>query len=528
MSALLLLLLAAPESRIEKVTVLADRAEVTRAASAPCAAGKAEVMVAGLPPSFDERTIQAVAAGAAKVIGSTTRLVGVSTGARTSRRKALDDALAVARDKLQAVEARAKVLTEEAEQLAAYARYSEPIVREEMRGAKPNPEAWKKSLDALWGRHVEVRKQALALAPERRAIERDIQRLALRQQLLAEDDDARSREITVAVECGGESSARVSVSYVVPGATWRPEYEVRFVPDGAGKTGKGKVEITVAAVVSQATGEDWTDAAIVLSTAKPRLGAEVPLPARVTVEGYEASDEKVMVQGTEDRSSLSGSKDRAAEAGPTRATLEDGGRAFTLTFPGRATVLSDGRPYWMPVDEVSGRAEAKLVAVPKLALHVYQAVSFESPARYPLLAGRARMHRGASYVGDVALEHVAPGAPVELSLGIDGELRIERKDVKDLQRSPGVLSGTRTIERELVIRVKNGAATAERVEVRENVPVSKDEELEVVIDRAKTTAGAAHDAVRGFLVWTVEVPKGGEKVVDLVYAVKLPKSWRVQ
>lgn len=526
MSALLLLLLAAPESRIEKVTVLADRAEVVRVASAPCASGQAEVVVAGLPASFDERTIQASAAGAARAIGSTVRLVPASPTEATGRRKVLEDALVAARDQQRALEDRRRVLLEESEQLAAYVRYTEPLIREEMRGAKPSPEAWKKNLDQLWGRQQASQVAVLALDPERRAIEREIARLELRLQLLASAPETSTREVTVAVACGTETTARVSVAYVVPGATWRPEYEVRFVPDRGGKTGPGKVEITVAAVVSQATGEDWTDAAIALSTAKPRLGAEAPLPARITVDGQEVSDQKVMVQGVEDRSSLSGSSGAAAASSPTGAALEDGGRAFTLAFPGRATVLSDGRPYWMPVDAVSGKAAVKLVAVPKSAPHVYQAVSFENPARYPLLAGRARMHRGASYVGDVQVEHVAPGAPVELSLGIDGELRIERKDVKDVDRSPGLLSSTRKIERELLIRVHNQSVTAERVEVRENIPVSKDEALEVVIDRAKTSVGMQHDATRGFTTWVLEVPKGGEKSVTLAYTVKLPSSWK--
>jgi|JI10StandDraft_1071094.scaffolds.fasta_scaffold118638_1 uncharacterized protein (TIGR02231 family) len=524
----LLLLLAAPDSRIDKVTVLADRAEVVRVNSAACAAGKAEVVVGGLPSTVDERTIQATAQGAARAIGSTSRIVPPAAGEASSRRKALELAMVAVQDKLRTLEDKRRTLGEEVAQLAAYARYTDPLMREEMRTGKPSPEAWKKTLDTLGSRQLELEKQQLALDPERRTLERELARLQLRLGMVGDDGDESTREVTVAVDCAGESTARVGVSYVVPSATWHPEYEIRFVPERAGKTGKGTVEITVAAVVSQSTGEDWTEASIVLSTSKPRLGAEAPLPARITVDGQEASDDKVLVQGVEDRSSLAASSGPASGAGPSRVDLDDGGRAFTLTFPGRATVLSDGRPYWMPVDEVKGRAEVRLVTIPKLSPHVFQALSFENPARYPLIAGRARMHRGPSYVGDVALDHTASGAPVELSLGIEGELRVDRKDMKDLDRSPGFLERSRELERELVFVLGNQSLSAESVVLRENIPVSKDAELKVELDTKKSTAGLRHDVTRGFLEWTVDVPKGGEKKVNLRYVVRLPKSWKVQ
>jgi hypothetical protein len=38
------------------------------------------------------------------------------------------------------------------------------------------------------------------------------------------------------------------------------------------------VRLTVGALIKQATGEDWTDARVMLSTARPKLDAEAPIP----------------------------------------------------------------------------------------------------------------------------------------------------------------------------------------------------------------------------------------------------------
>jgi len=509
---------------IDKVTVLADRAEVVRIESGVCVRGRAEVVFDGLPMSLDERTLQATSS--ATVLGSTTRVIAAAVPAR---RKELEDALNAARQRLRDLRELGAAHIEEANQVAAYVRYVDPLMREEMRGSKPNPEAWKRTLDTLQARALAARTQALSLDPEERKLQRDIAKLEMKLRLLNSAPAVDARSVTVAVECASNAAtARVSLGYVVPGASWHPEYEIHFTPEKEGKTGRGKVEITVAAVVAQSTGEDWKDATITLSTARPRLGAEVPQPAPIIVDGYETNEDNVMVQGTEDRSSLSGSSGLGGMAGPQRVELGDGGRAFTLSFPARATIASDGRNYWLPVDEVSGTAEARLVSIPKLSPHVYQTLAFESPARYPLLAGRARMHRGSSFVGEVSLEHVAPRAPVEVSLGIDGELQIERKDVESLDRAPGFLSGTRKLQRHLRFTVTNQSAAPQKIEVRENIPVSKDEELVIDIDKKLTGTGYKHDVERGFLVWTLDVASSKARSVDLAYVVKLPDSWRIQ
>jgi hypothetical protein len=67
---------AAGGSKIVRVIVFSDRAEVTRAAKADCRQNAAEVTFS-LPPSLDERTLRAEAGGRAKVLGTTTRLVPV-------------------------------------------------------------------------------------------------------------------------------------------------------------------------------------------------------------------------------------------------------------------------------------------------------------------------------------------------------------------------------------------------------------------------------------------------------------------
>ncbi len=528
-AAVTLLLLSAPSAGVvDRVVVFSDRAEVVRKASAACKNGRAEVELIGLPLSLDARTFQAQTKTGNKVLGISTRVETVDPEESDHRRKEVSAALLGLQDKLRVLDGRIATNRETHQQFLSFGPYISGVVQEDLRSGKPSPEAWKKAWSTLGDEEIAAQKRNIELGVERRKIEREIARLSARLSAYQETAADQARAVNASVECQGDGAVEIFVGYTVPGATWHPEYDLRFFPDGDGKSGKGKIELLVSAIVQQASGEDWNQATVIVSTAKPKLGGEAPSPAPIYVNGNPAGEQKVLVQGSEDRSSLSEGKDQGLASSPQGADLEDGGRAFTLTFPGRTTILSDGRPYWLPVDEISGRGEVKLVAIPKLRSFVFHALSLDNPARYPLLAGRVHAHRKGSYVGDATIPYVAPGEPIEISLGIDDELRVERKDVREVDNSPGFLSSTKKLVREYRVKIKNQSSTAERVEVRENIPVSKEEDLEVELVKNKTTAGHRFDKARGFVIYQVDVPKGGERSVDLSYTIKIPESWRMQ
>ena len=90
-----------------------------------------------------------------------------------------------------------------------------------------------------------------------------------------------------------------------------------------------------------------------------------------------------------------------------------------------------------------------------------------------------RSYRHGSYVGDSRLRHQGVGAPFEISLGIDEELKVERKTLDDKDKSAGFLSSTKHILRGYRTKLTNRAGGPETVELRENIPVSKIDDVKV-------------------------------------------------
>ena len=134
---------------------------------------------------------------------------------------------------------------------------------------------------ASWGKALDFIAQRTNAA-RARALEADTQRSELvkeRDRLFAEVSKLNrggfsDRVVEVVaildVHRAGAGAADVELEYFVPGARWKPAYDLHFAP------ARGQLRVETAAVVEQASGEDWTDAALSFSTAIPGRGIDLP------------------------------------------------------------------------------------------------------------------------------------------------------------------------------------------------------------------------------------------------------------
>jgi uncharacterized protein (TIGR02231 family) len=515
---------AASGGDIDSVVVFPDRARVTRVITVPCAQGTARAMFTRLPATLDARTLRGEVREQAEVIGLGSEVINEEQPADARARSLVAERTKIAAE-IRAREARKAAVAAELEAIKAYADVFGSTTAEEMRNPHPETAGWGRTLDGLGARRGALDAERRKLDVGLRALRLDDDRAARQLGALGGGGVRASRSATVTIGCRDLREVTASVSYVVPGATWQPEYDVDFVPQARAKLGPGTARLTVGALVRQTTGEDWKGVRLALSTARPKLGAEAPRPAPLYVDGVEQKRDKVLVEAQERREQLdAGGAARAG--GPGAASLDDKGNAFLLTLPHRVAVLADGRAVWAPVDVVEAPATAKLVATPKLDEHAYQVVALKNPAAYPLLEGRVRSYRAGSYVGDSQLRYRGVGEPIEVSLGIDDEVKVERASLDDRARDPSFLSSTKHIVRAFRVTLTNRAASPLTVELRENLPVSQIDDVKVEIDR-RTTTGYALDPARGFVTWPISLKTAEARNVDFGYVIHLPDAWQV-
>jgi uncharacterized protein (TIGR02231 family) len=509
---------------IDRVVVFADRAEVTRKSDARCSGGTASVTFAGLPDAVDARTLRGEVEGDAVVVGVSTSTTPL-TQELNEQTQALQNEITATADEIDVLDGESADENERLMTWQSYGAWARGLIAEDLRNPKPDVARWEQLLTTLTQETLATSTKGIERAAKVRVLNRRLERLGGRLARLNPSAAPKNTVATVAVQCGASSTPTVRLAYVVPAASWSPEYDLRFVgPSGPAKVGEGKATLTVGGVVRQSSGEDWENVEVWLSTAKPRLGGEAPLPNPIYVYGQPEEKQKTLVEAQENRAADLAAA-QGGERGAQSASLDDGGKAFVLKLARRVTVRADGRPYWFPVDEVTTKATSSLVAVPNLSPWVFQAVAWNNPAAYPLMAGKVHMFRGATFVGDVALEYRAPGEAIELSLGVDEEIALERKDLLAQKREAGFFSGSQTVAQAYRTILHNRSNSDVVVEIREQIPVTKTADIKVTVEKDKTTAGYSLDELRGHLKWKVALKKGATDKRDIGFTIALPKEW---
>src|SRR6476469_3746184 len=248
---------------IDSVLVFADRARVTRARTVACEKGTARAVFERLPAALDVRTLRGEVREAAEVIGLAGEQVNEREAADPRARTLAADLDKIEND-IKTNQARRAAIAAELEEVNAFGGVFSATLTEEIRNPKPNTPVWARTLDAL-------RTRRTALADERRKLDAATRRLSLtanklRRQLaqVGWAGERAFRTAAVTINCRALPQVTATVSYVVGGASWQPEYDVDVTPRGRGKTGPAAARLTVGALIHQATGEDWTNARVML------------------------------------------------------------------------------------------------------------------------------------------------------------------------------------------------------------------------------------------------------------------------
>jgi uncharacterized protein (TIGR02231 family) len=192
------------------------------------------------------------------------------------------------------------------------------------------------------------------------------------------------------------------------------------------------------------------------------------------------------------------------------------GLVYTVARP--LAVPSDGGPHKTLVATSEADASLDYLTVPVLAPEAYlRATVTNGPLL--LLPGQARIFHGPQFVGETYLDSVAPGEEFEVQLGVDDQIKVERK-LRRRTTSKAVLGSTRTIDVAYEITVENHRDRGATVSVHDHIPVSTDGDIKVK-PRETTPPPASTDDL-GELIWTLTLPPGQSAAIRHRFTVEHP------
>lgn len=534
---------AAPvDARLTAVTVYPDRALTAREVRVELVAGVQEVEVGGLPATLQEEGLQVSGRGTVPltILDATVRRKFVEVPP-DPRVRELSERIAAVRRDIREVDDGVAVLTEQRAFLQKLQVSSLEKVGRELAIAKPDPAAYGELLAFLEGtltrnlasaRELELRKEGLqrqvaVLEAELAALGRPVQRKVV--PVIA---------VRVSAERAGE--AVIGVTHGVLGASWAPAYDARF------RSAQRVIDLGSFAVVRQSTGEDWNGVALTLSTARPALGGSAPEPRPRTVRPYEPVPVSAPAGPNEEarRSRMVAGREVLAAEGETlrrdKAQLElaDASLAvaavdwamtsavFRVATP--VDLKSDNSPQRVPLGEMRLTPALEHRVTPEVVATAFLNAKAKNTGEGPLLAGDLSIFLDEAFAARGRLATVMPGAEFDLALGADESIEIKREAPPAFREQTGLMSSGVRVTREVRMIVHNHRRTAEKVVVREAVPVSEDERIVVKLASPGPREAGVVRGKDGVVAWTVDLAPGEKRELLVKYTVEHPANLNVE
>jgi uncharacterized protein (TIGR02231 family) len=521
-------------SAIDAVTVYPDGATVTRVIHVDLPRGDSVLRARDFPPGLDPASL--------RVEGDAqTRLVIGGIDARPpradrppldpeveNRMEALRDERGGLDDKIEAATARRKFAQRFAE--------ASPVGLGEKGEARPLTE-WRSAFAAV----ADEVAAADGAIREARLRQREIDRELARLEAKRNANPPRKMEVRIDLAADAATPATLRVSYSVRGARWSPIYDARL-DSGAGER-KPSLELVRRAEILQNTGEDWQDVQLAVSTVRTAKGGNAPdlrtlivrypAPPRVLEQSRSVSPPAAAMRPAapgviaDELSThapdmkLSGGK----PAEESEAVVDTGGFQAVFRLPGRVSVAADEGAKSFRIGVANIAPDLLVRATPALDSTAFLEAGFKHGEDAPLLPGRVAIYRDGIFVGRGQMPLTEKEQPVRLGFGADDKVKIERTIVSRSEGTAGIITTSKTDQRDFKTTVRNGHDAAVRVAIEDQLPVSESEDVKVEL-LAGSTAPTERDVRnrRGVVAWNFELGPGETRDVKFGWRVRWPSD----
>ncbi|NBA87975.1 mucoidy inhibitor MuiA family protein [Emticicia sp. CRIBPO] len=192
--------------------------------------------------------------------------------------------------------------------------------------------------------------------------------------------------------------------------------------------------------------------------------------------------------------------------------------SFEIEMP--YTIPNDGKTYKVDVKNQSVPAIYEYYAAPKLEKEAFLTAKVTDWQEFNLLEGEVNLFFEGAYLGKSVLDVRNAGDTLNISLGRDKGIVVERKKLKDFTKKQ-FMSNYKTESRGYEIIVRNNKKQAVNIMIQDQFPVSTQKEISI---EEKEYKEAELNPTTKILTWKQQVAAKQEKKFSFVYSVKYPKD----
>ena len=542
------------QSKIEKVTVFLQGAQIVRTAPVSLSPGTTDIIFEGVSPNLNTGSLQAGGKGSFVILS--VRYNTEYTPPGVKKENAVPESLLrkieLSQDSLAIIDFEIEGLNYK---LNAWTAEKNMLERNKLltgEGKTDSLALFMQAMEFYRKKIHEINAQILEIKIEQKNINRRRTELAARINELVnykyrlEQENvtqaAYSYQVIVTVNAEAATSGSISINYLVNSASWSPSYELRA------ENSSSPVSLMYKASITQNTGEDWKDVKLVLSTlnpqrsqAKPNLNPWVlryfqPMNyATGAVSNLAISQLQSVVVVSDNVRENAGADEGLALEKKMKAPVPAAQSAssytvqnvnfsnveFDIDLP--YTINADGKPQQVTIMEEAIPAIYKHYVVPKMEQEAYLIARLTGWEKLNLLPGMANVYFQNTIIGGTQINPNVIVDTLNISLGRDQGLSITRKKTKDREINRTL---SNNIEREVIIEitVRNKRDENVEIQVEDQIPVSGVPD-EIKVKWSKETLGGAElNEQTGALTWDLKLAPRESKTLTFSYIISHPKD----
>jgi hypothetical protein len=188
-------------------------------------------------------------------------------------------------------------------------------------------------------------------------------------------------------------------------------------------------------------------------------------------------------------------------------------------------IPSDNNAHKITVFKENLEADFNYMAIPKINPKVFLKGKMINSTTYPLLEGELNVFVDNDFVNRAYLGIIVPTDTLELALGVDEGIQVDKSMLKRFVESKGLLGNKKRVTYDLEIRVKNNKTTNERIEIKDQLPDVANEDIKVELLKPAATEIAVKK--NNELIWNLTLKAGEERVIPIKYYVEFPADLAV-
>lgn len=523
-------------AKLQKVTVYVNGAHLYYTENINLVTGNNEFIFENISPYINEATLQASCKGG--VITEVKHQLMYKEKPLITKKydkeiQAVLDSIEDVNFDLQDIKNRFYVLETEKSMLLNNRIMKGQQLRDSLALLKDGLTLLRERLNSIYEQHLKLEKSKNKLTKRLNKLNERYSELQLLQsgQNLITNSQA-TNQVVINVFSDNNTISPITFNYFVNQANWIPQYDLQA-------SSSGKLNIKYFGSLTQNTGVNWENVLLTLSTSNPTENNIKPTlnPWYLSYQQYIRKDKsysnaqlelrstaKSVVannSGSDQTDDVDNNEDLEEKQLTDYIVMTENLIRTEYEINMKYSIKSDLKSHKVMINQKEVDMNLKFAAVPKICTDAFLMGKITGWEEMKIIPGTARVYFDGSFVGDTYLQASTTLDTLDIDLGKDKSLTIERKKIKEKFKTKYINDEkveTRTIE----IVVRNTKNIQVDIVVEDQIPVVQGTK-EIKVELLDADKGEL-DETSGILKWNIKLKSKEQKKIRFTYEITYPKN----